>query len=69
MTRPTRIIGGNGFTFIEQFDPTVKDAFVLPRFYVYNRKGKLVKAFTNTDVSANEEANLRKFEKLVKPLL
>ena len=46
-TAPTRIISGNVIRFVQAFDPKIKDEFVLPRFYIYNRGGKLVKAFSN----------------------
>ena len=37
------IIGGNMFDFVEKFDPKLEGAFGLPRTYIYNRQGKLVK--------------------------
>lgn len=37
------IITGDEFQFIEKFDPKLKDDFTLPRSYIYNRQGKLVK--------------------------
>ena len=62
VTTPTWIVQDNPFTFIPQFDPTIEGAFGLPRTYVYNRQGKLVKVFS-------EDKSYKEFEKLIKPLL
>ncbi len=62
MTSPSWIIAGNPSTFGSQFDPQLKGSFGLPRTYLYNRRGKLVKVFS-------EPKDLAGFEKLVKPLL
>lgn len=69
VTWPTYIIGGDPLDFISRFDPALKGNFTLPRFYVYNRKGKLVQSFTNTEVTETEKENYRRFEKRFKPLL
>ena len=50
------IVGGDQSKFVSQFDATVKDSFGLPRTYIYNRKGKLVKT-----VAAEEGDKLEKF--------
>lgn len=69
ITWPTHIIGGDPLEFIEKFDPKLKGNFTLPRFYVYNRKGKLIQSFTNTQVAGSERENYRLLEKRFKPLL
>ena len=69
VTAPTRIISGKAVEFVKAFDPTLKNEFVLPRFYIYNRSGKMVKAFSNTQVDENTKVNFLKFEKMIKPLL
>lgn len=62
MTMPSWIIAGNPSNFGVQFDPQLKGSFGLPRTYLYDRRGKLVKVFS-------EPKDLAGFEKLVKPLL
>ena len=59
---PTFIINGNSGSFVEKFDPKLDGAFALPRTYIYNRQGRLIKVFS-------EEKNFAEWEKLVKPLL
>jgi thiol-disulfide isomerase/thioredoxin len=62
VTSPSYIIQGDVFTFIPQFDPKLKTAFGLPRTYVYDRSGKLIKV-------AYPEKSYAEFEKIIKPLL
>ncbi|MDQ3815257.1 MAG: TlpA family protein disulfide reductase [Armatimonadota bacterium] len=59
---PTWIIQGNQFEFIPAFDPNIKGAFALPRTYLYNRQGQLVRVFSG-------DKSYQGFEKLIKPLL
>jgi len=68
-TNPTRIISGKAVEFVKAFDPSLKGDFALPRFYIYNRSGKLAKTFSNTEADDDTKANLLKFEKILKPLL
>ncbi len=56
------LISGSQERFIDAFDPSLKGAFALPRTYIYNRKGKLVKSFSGDKTYAE-------WEKLLKPLL
>jgi thiol-disulfide isomerase/thioredoxin len=62
VTAPSYIIQGDVFEFIPQFDPKLKTAFALPRTYVYDRGGKLVKV-------VSPEKSYVEFEKVLKPLL
>lgn len=62
VTAPSYIIQGDVFQFIPQFDPNLKTAFGLPRTYVYDRSGKLVKVVF-------PEKSYAEFEKVIKPLL
>jgi thiol-disulfide isomerase/thioredoxin len=62
VSSPSYIIHGDVFTFIPAFDPKLKTAFGLPRTYVYDRSGKLVKV-------AFPEKSYAEFEKIIKPLL
>jgi len=62
VTAPSYIIQGDVFQFIPQFDPNLKTAFGLPRTYVYDRSGKLVKVVF-------PEKSYSEFEKVIKPLL
>ena len=55
-TGPGWIVGEDQFKFIGKFDPTIKDAFALPRSYIYNRQGKLVKIVAQTETGALEKA-------------
>lgn len=50
------IVGEDQFKFITKFDPSVKDAFALPRSYIYNRQGKLVKIVAQTESGGLEKA-------------
>jgi thiol-disulfide isomerase/thioredoxin len=59
---PTYIIGTNPGTFVEQFDPKLNGAFALPRTYIYNRQGKLIRVFS-------ADKSFAEWEKVVKPLL
>lgn len=56
------LISGSQERFIDKFDPSLKGAFALPRTYIYNRQGKLIKAFSGDKTYAE-------WEKLIKPLL
>jgi thiol-disulfide isomerase/thioredoxin len=58
---PTFLIGGNPGSFIEDFDANLEGAFALPRTYLYNRNGKLIKAFSG-------DKDFAEWEKIVKPL-
>jgi thiol-disulfide isomerase/thioredoxin len=62
VTSPSYIIQGDVFQFIPQFDPKLKTAFGLPRTYVYNRSGRLVKV-------VYPEKSYAEFQKVLKPLL
>ncbi len=62
VTAPSYIIQGDVFQFIPQFDPNLKSAFGLPRTYVYDRSGKLVKVVF-------PEKSYAEFQKVIKPLL
>jgi thiol-disulfide isomerase/thioredoxin len=62
VTSPSYIIQGDVFQFIPQFDPKLKTAFGLPRTYIYNRSGKLVKVVF-------PEKSYAEFSKMLKPLL
>jgi thiol-disulfide isomerase/thioredoxin len=64
----SRIIAGNPIKFIEGFDPKL-DTFALPRFYLYNRQGKLVKSFTNDKVEPDTMKNYREFQRVIQPVL
>ena len=56
------LISGSPERFIDKFDPTLKGAFALPRTYIYNRQGKLVKSFSG-------DKSYAQWEKIIKPLL
>ena len=56
------LISGSQERFIDKFDPNLKGAFALPRTYIYNRKGKLVKSFSG-------DKSYAEWEKIIKPLL
>jgi thiol-disulfide isomerase/thioredoxin len=58
---PTFLVSGNPGSFIEKFDPDLEGAFALPRTYLYNRNGKLSKAFSG-------DKDFAEWEKIVKPL-
>ncbi|BCM93688.1 thiol-disulfide oxidoreductase ResA [Abditibacteriota bacterium] len=60
--RVTRLISSDIDIFFGGFDPKNKDSIALPRTYIYNRKGALVKTVT-------EEKSLAGYQSLIKPYL
>ena len=56
------LISGSQERFIDKFDPNLKSAFALPRTYIYNRQGKLIKSFSG-------DKSYAEWEKIIKPLL
>ncbi len=60
---PAWIVGGDQFKFIGKFDPSVKDAFALPRSYIYNRQGKLIKIVAQTESAGLKKAILSALKK------
>ena len=60
--RLTRQISSDIDIFFGSFDPKNKDSISLPRTYIYNRKGVLVKTIT-------QEQTLAGYQKILKPFL
>ncbi len=60
--RVTRLISSDIDIFFGGFDPKNKDSIALPRTYIYNKKGSLVKVVT-------EEKTLAGYKSLIKPYL
>lgn len=60
--RVTRLISSDIDVFFAGFDPKNKDSISLPRTYIYNRKGALVKIVT-------EDKTLAGYQSLLKPYL
>lgn len=60
--RVTRLISSDIDIFFGGFDPKNKDSIALPRTYIYNRQGALVKTVT-------EEKTLAGYQTLLKPYL
>lgn len=60
--RVTRLISSDFDIFFGGFDPKNKDSIALPRTYIYNRKGALVKVVT-------AEKTLAGYQQLLKPYL
>lgn len=60
--RVTRLISSDIDIFFGQFDPREKDAVAMPRTYIYNKKGALVKTLTDPQTFAG-------YQKLLKPYL
>ncbi|RYX85862.1 TlpA family protein disulfide reductase [bacterium] len=58
----TRLISSDIDIFFGGFDPKNKDSIALPRTYIYNKKGALVKVVT-------EEQSLAGYKTLLKPYL
>ena len=60
--RVTRQISSDIDIFFGGFDPKNKDSIALPRTYIYNRKGALVKTIT-------QEQTLTGYQRILKPYL
>ena len=56
------IIKGDMVKFFDVFDPKYKGAVALPRTYIYNRKGQLVK-------SVDLDHSLAEYQKWIQPYL
>jgi thiol-disulfide isomerase/thioredoxin len=56
------LIKGDLVKFFDQFDPKYKSAVALPRTYIYDRKGKLIKAVEN-------DHSYAEYQKMVQPYL
>jgi thiol-disulfide isomerase/thioredoxin len=56
------IIGGNPFEFAEKFDPKAGD-FALPRSYLYDKNGKLVKIIATSEAEKLEKIVLAQLRK------